>query len=478
MGIAGSNATGGGVGIRVAGTVDFERRRALHRARAKELAPEVAALVDTPRAHLEEHRQSALRALLNRCVQRSEWYRDRFAGLEPESFRLEELASLPTMTKSDLMTNFDAVATDPRVTLERCEAHIASDEPYMDSDLLVMASGGTSGVRAIGVVDWECAARTSTALPRFLLRWARRTGRIQGPPRTTVIAAGPGPHASFVLGRVFGFGDPNGPRLSVLQPLEEIVAALNRADPDHVICYASLLPHLLEEARAGRLRNRPRVVTPAAEPLADEHEHALVEEWGSAVLSSWGATEVGLLGGGTGFDSGMLLYDDLLIIEPVDADGRPVPAGTRCAKLFVTPLYRTALPLVRYELTDQLTVLDEPASCGSAFTRVTNVVGRLEEEFVYRGGPSVHPHVFGDVLGRNPAFRSYQVEQTPRGADVRIIASTEIDAHGVRRELEERLARLGLVDPEVRVQRVTELPRRGAASKLSRFLPLVRGSRG
>lgn len=474
MPITDPNTTGEGVGA--PGAVDFERRRAAHRARAAELAPEVAALVDAPRSRLEEHRLRAFRALLDRCLEGSEWYRDRFAGLDPERFRLEELASLPTMTKSDLMTNFDAVATDPRITLERCEAHLASGEPYMDGDLVVMASGGASGVRAIGVVDWECAARTATALPRFLMRWARRIGRIQGTPRTAVIAAGPGPHASFVLGRVFGFGGPGGPRLSVLQPLEEIVEALNQADPDHVVCYSSLLPHLLEEARAGRLHNRPRVVTPAAEPLADEHENALIEEWGCAILSSWGATEAGLLGGGSGFDPGMLLYDDLLIIEPVDADGRAVPPGTRCAKLFVTPLYRTALPLVRYELTDQLTVLDQPTSCGSAFTRATNVVGRLEEEFVYRGGPSVHPHVFGDLLGRYPTFRSFQVEQTPRGADVRIIASTDIDAHSIRRDLEERLARLGLADPEVRVQRVTELPRRGAASKLSRFLPLERGS--
>lgn len=39
----------------------------------------------------------------------------------------------------------------------------------------------------------------------------------------------------------------------------------------------------------------------------------------------------------------------------------------------------------------------------------------------------MHPHVFGDVLGRYLTFRQYQVEQTARGADVRIIASTEID---------------------------------------------------
>jgi phenylacetate-coenzyme A ligase PaaK-like adenylate-forming protein len=168
----------------------------------------------------------------------------------------------------------------------------------------------------------------------------------------------------------------------------------------------------------------------------------------------------------------MLLYDDCAIVEPVDAAGQPVVPGVAADKLLVTPLNRLTLPVIRYELTDQLTVLDEPASCGATFTRASVVAGRLDDQFLYAGGLIVHPHVFRTVLGRDPAVREYQVRQTGRGADVAVLATDAVDAGDLAGRIAERLARLGLAEPEVHVSRVEQLERSGSAAKLRRFVPL------
>jgi hypothetical protein len=83
------------------------------------------------------------------------------------------------MTKADLMGGFDRIAADPRVTLRRCEEHLESGEMLMDGDLAVFASGGSSGVRALGVEHvvplaeaWVCG------MLRFLLRWTARDRHI------------------------------------------------------------------------------------------------------------------------------------------------------------------------------------------------------------------------------------------------------------------------------------------------------------
>ena len=69
-------------------------------------------------------------------------------------------------------------------------------------------------------------------------------------------------------------------------------------------------------------------------------------------------------------------------MELVDNAGRPVPTGVRSDKIFLTNLYNLALPLIRYEITDQLELLRRGGCpCGSAFRRVGDPHGRLDDTF-------------------------------------------------------------------------------------------------
>ena len=241
------------------------------------------------------------------------------------------------------------------------------------------------------------------------------------------------------------------------------------------MAYASFLPRLVDEARQGRLRIRPKVVGALAEPLLSEHEQAVREAWGCMVLMGWGATEVTGASASSGFDPGMLLLDDMQIVEPVDRDGNPVPPGTRADKVFVTPLRSRVLPLIRYEITDQLTVLDEPTTCGSAFTRISSVEGRLDDEFVYEGGIRVHPHLFRTALGRRRAITEYQVVQTLRGATIGLVlaeGAADLDRDRLIQELRDHLAGQGIPDAQVAVEVVSAVPRHPRTQKLKRFVPL------
>jgi phenylacetate-coenzyme A ligase PaaK-like adenylate-forming protein len=53
------------------------------------------------------------------------------------------------------------------------------------------------------------------------------------------------------------------------------------------------------------------------------------------------------------------------------ADGRrrnPVSIGERAAKVYLTNLYDLTTPLIRYELTDEVTVLGEPCPGGTTLS--------------------------------------------------------------------------------------------------------------
>ena len=115
---------------------------------------------------------------------------------------------------------------------------------------------------------------------------------------------------------------------------------------------------------------------------------------------------------------GMHLCNDLVIVEPVDGAGRPVGPGVLSEKIYVTAISNPTLPLIRFELTDRVMLLDSACPCGSAHRLIADVEGRLDDAIVYPARALVHPHVFRSVLGREPSIVEYQVRQTPAGAEV------------------------------------------------------------
>lgn len=452
-----------------------EQRIAETRTRMQSHLPELMARIDWPRAKLDAFRQESLRGALAYAIERSEWHRQRLSHVDPESFQIEDLRDLPVMTKADLIEHFDIISTEPRVTRGRCEEALEKGgASLLDGEFAVMASGGTTGVRAISAtrVD-DLGATFSAGLLRFVMRRRLRSRTTGAPGPPFMIASAPGPHGSNILKRIAGAGRDRS--ASVVEPMERIVAALNDVDPSHIIVYSSFIPHLADEVRAGRLHIRPQIVTPVAESFLPEHEAALADVWDCVVMSSWGATETGLLGAGSGFEQGMLLLDDLVVIEPVDSNGAPVPVGVRADKLFITQLTPHVLPLVRYELTDQLTVLEGSPRCGSGFTPVSYVRGRQDEEFIYQGGVAVHAHTFRTVLSRERTIAEYQVEQTPEGARLRVVLAdgvSELDREGIAARLAERLTHVGVSEPHVEVSVVSVIARTEGSSKLRRFIPL------
>lgn len=452
----------------------YESLRRRHVSDARAQAAEFLARTDWPAARLADHRRTCLRRVVAAAVQHSPWHGRRLAGVDPAELDEETLADLPVMTKDDLMAHFDEIVTDRRLTLAVVDSHLEalSGDTYLFGRYHAVASGGSTGRRGVFVYDWDDWMMCYLATVRPVLRvWSADPALATTPPVMATVSAA---NASHVTGSVFQtFRDAALPvhRLPVTRPRDEIVAGLNALQPTILGGYASALHPLTAEAVAGRLRIRPRLVVTGSEPLLPEIRAALEETWRVPVLNRWGASEGGVLAASCGRRSGMHVNDDLVIIEPVDAAGAPVPAGVRSAKVLVTSLTNTTIPLIRYELTDEVTRLGEPCVCGSCFGSVDDIQGRLDDTF-YFGGVAVHPHVFRSPLGRQPNVVEYQVRQTPVGAAVALRCAGPVDLDALRDDIAGGLERLGVRAPEIVITTVDGLDRQ-STGKLRRFVPLA-----
>lgn len=426
-----------------------------------------------PAERLAAHRRAELQRLVRAAQQQSPWHRRRLAGVDTARLDETTLSELPVMTKDDLMGSFDDVVTDERLRLDLLDAHLETlaDDAYLFDRYHVIASGGSTGRRGVFVYDWAPWVECYLGLMRYELRQQSLDRRLRpGPMVLAAVAAGRASHASKALLQTFSSPDLVIRGVPITLPVDQIVAGLNELDPDLLLAYPSALLPLAEEARAGRLRIGPRRILVGAEPLLPEIRSTAEETWEVPVINVYGASEGGGMAISCGQGPGLHISDDLVIIEPVDEHGRPVGRGERSAKIYLTNLYNHTLPLIRYEITDEVALMSEACPCGSAHRLIEDPQGRLDESFRY-GSLVVHPLVFRSPLGLCRNIVEYQVHQTHRGAEIAVRCQGRPDLAALEAEITRKLTAVGLHGAEVAVATVDHLQRQDTG-KLKRFIPL------
>jgi len=453
---------------------DYETQRQLHLAYATALAPRLIERLQWPAERLAAHRAQRLREVVREAIARSPWHRERLTGIDIDGLDETTLRELPTMTKSDLMENFDRIVTDDRLSLTLVNDHLqtVTTGSYLLDGYTAITSSGSTGERGVFVYDWVGWATFWVSAFRYLLRakWADAE-RVSRPVVLGWVAAAHFTHATAALSRTFSSPDFANVRFPVTLPTDELVVGLNQAQPEFLIAYPSALHTLSFEARAARLRIAPRQVLTCAEPLLPEIRAAAEATWDVRVGNMWGTSEGG--GVSAACDHGRShMSEDLLLIEPVDESGRPVEAGERADKVYLTNLFNRALPLIRYEITDEVTILAEPCPCGSAHRCVADIQGRLDDHFVY-DGRRVHPHALRAVLARHHGVVEYQVRQTENGARIAVRCGAPVDLSRLGTEIADALVGLGVEHAVVDVTAVDRLKRDPGPAKLRRFVPLA-----
>lgn len=451
----------------------YEELRQRHVADAAGMLPGMLERLDWSTERLAVHRQAELRRLVRVAKDLSPWHRKRLADVNPDEVDESTIAELPVMTKDDLMANFDEIATDDRLHLDVVEDHLDSltGDAYLFDRYHAVASGGSTGRRGVFVYDWDSWSIFYLSALRYEIRVFRRDADLAAAPaRGAMVYAHHATHVSGAMGQTFATGEVELHRFPVTLPLGEIVAGLNACQPALLSGYPSVLYGLAREAGRGRLRIAPARISCAGEPLLPEIRAALEEAWDVPVINLYGASE---FGGhvSCGLGPGLHLSDDLTIFEPVDAAGRPVAPGVCSDKIYVTNLFNYTMPLIRYEVSDQLRFLDGPCACGSAHRLIADPQGRQDDCFRY-GDLTVNAHVFRSVLGRQRNVVEYQVRQTAAGADVAVRCIGPVDCVEVAAEITRDLKTLGLDSPDITVVPVERLERIAASGKLKRFIPL------
>lgn len=411
-------------------------------------------------AALQERR---LRGLVAYARERSPYYRERLAGIDPERFSLREL---PILNKQLLMEHFDEIVTAEELNLPALEAQVQTMwvETYVRDKYRVLPTSGSSGFRSIVVYDrrawrWVLAASLREA---YMAGMRPRIPR----PKVAFILAGNPAHLSFIVGSGTSVGATTSLRLSASVSFSSLIEPLNAFRPRMLVTYPTVASYLAQEQIEGRLRIGPRIVTLSAEVLTDEVRRRIVQAWGVEPFNTYAATEGGVMAADCERHSGMHCFEDLLLFEVVDEQYEPVAPGERGSKLVVTNLMNYAQPIIRYELNDILTMSPEPCACGRPFRVIERIAGRPQEVFYLEDASGRHVPVFpaltlGEPLILHPRVREFQMTQELDGLDINVVPRD--GAQDLERDVSaavtNSIQEAGLTPPAIRVHVLGELPR-------------------
>jgi phenylacetate-coenzyme A ligase PaaK-like adenylate-forming protein len=397
--------------LQTMGTGDFAVDRQRHVRAFAALAPAETEKCTWPLEKLHALRDQRLRAVVRMAKERSPWHARRLRHVDAETLSGDDLSAIPPMTKADLMANWDEIVTDRRLNLDLANAHlrrVATAGPsYLLDDYLIVASAEFAGVRGVFAYDFEAALQVPLGLRRHE-QWLVEHGVVPECRRSAVVGAGRRTHASVTFGATFAGMSVATRSFPIASPLPEIVAGLNDCQPERLGAYPSVLYRLAFEAQAGRLRIVPLLLSTSGEALLPEARRMIEDTFRAPNMNQYSSSEHLSMAISYPGSGDLHLVEDQAVYEPVDHQRKSVSAGTPAAAVLITNVVNKLLPLIRYELTDEVTLVDTPNPVPWTGRRIAPVPGRFDNDFEYRGGVEVPPNVSRSTLGRLPTGYGYQ----------------------------------------------------------------------
>jgi phenylacetate-CoA ligase len=350
------------------------------------------------------HRELRLQQLLDAAARGCALHRERLVQAGAQGSASDVLQRLRPVRKSELMQRFADGVADPGLTLPALREFVRQrahrGQAFRDR-YVVWESSGSSGEpalfvqdeRALAVADALEAARGPATLDAPS-PWTPWLGAVPAPLRIALVGATDGHFASIVsferARRLNPWLAASSHSFSFLQPLERLAEQLDAFAPTVVATYPSMAWVLSEAQRQGLLHIAPRAIWTGGETLGPALRRSLGQTFGAQVHDSYGASECFLIANEC--RCGRLhLNADWVILEPVDARGRPVPDGSFGATTLLTNLSNEVQPILRYDLGDRVRIVPGACNCGTSLP-VIEVQGRADDMLTLRDarGHEVH----------------------------------------------------------------------------------------
>jgi len=379
---------------------------------------------------IEQQQLAQLRTLLGHAVRNVPYYRRLLtaAGIVPDQIRtLDDFRRIPILQRRTYQEQFLYMYAGvlPAGSVQVSKAH----------------TSGTSGV-PVEVLQTNVVALWWLALTMRDLEWCGVD------PRGTMVSIRATGKSGDTLDRLLqGIAKPSwGSHIAAVietgschamdihQDPRRQLELLHRAEPDYVISFPSNLEFLAGlVVEDGRRIPKLKIIQTIAETLTPETQARIEQAFGVPVKNTYSCSEAGYMASPCPDGHGLHVHAENVILEVLDADGRPCPPGTT-GRVVVTTLQNFLTPFVRYEILDEAEVGPARCPCGRGLPLLSRVVGRRHPMFLLPSGRRKISTAL--VIGLRDLGGTHQFQIVQRAADhvaVRVIPNREWSDEHARR---------------------------------------------
>jgi phenylacetate-coenzyme A ligase PaaK-like adenylate-forming protein len=403
----------------------------------------------SPRA-IERAQRRRVRRAVAHAHRHVPYYRDtlRRLGLSPDDFRnAGDLARLPLIEREQLQR-------DPEYFLSQaqpCERYVR------------LPTDGTTGAPVVVYHDAFALIKGAAHTERreaLVFRLAGRRLRMRrvfiGSPEGTLGRIRAAVHRRSLIPPGARYFDT---RLPSDDPPAVIAERISALRPDLLRCYGSWLEAIfLHVHRTGMPFRAPRVAVYGGDSVS-EPVRRLIEEFGVAVLSEYGAGEAHHIGLECERHTGLHLNCDLYPVRIVDPDGLEVPDGEP-GEVVISNLVNRATVLLNYRLGDVAAKPPGRCPCGRSLPLLSLPQGRTDDWVRTPSGELLHGQAVRSLLLADASVLAFQViQRAPTSFAVSVVLSPAGNPEESRAAIQRRFAERFGAGTDTEVEFVADLPR-------------------
>jgi len=350
------------------------------------------------RESTKEMQEKKLHELLDYVYRQSAFYRELFNkdGIDPDSIKtIEDLQKIPPTTKEDLQQrNDDFLCVSKSKIVEFSSTSGTLGKPVT----VALTENDLKRLSFNEYLSFLCADGTPGDIYQLMLTLDRQ------------FMAGIAYYSGI---RKMGAGIIRiGPGVPSMQ-----WETIERLKPTAIVAVPSFIVKLIQYAKEHHIdvnKTSIRKAVCIGENIRNTDfslnilGKRITDEWNIRLYSTYASTEMQTAFTECGHGRGGHFHPELVIVELLDEDNKPVGAG-QPGEVTVTTLGIEGMPLVRYKTGDICMYFDDPCACGRSGMRLSSIMGRKKQMIKYKG-TTLYPPALFDLLNEMEEIVDYVVE--------------------------------------------------------------------
>lgn len=418
---------------------------------------------------------SKLEKLIEYVLKNSKFYREYYRknGITLENFREIPFENYPLLNKDILVANFDDILCTDDVNIKDLEKFISDENNWYKKykgEYIVITSSGSTGTPTIFIYDEDSWA---TVRALGICRTGKyQTGDFFKKHRLAFIGAINGPFAAVSLLKCLNMKNYSILTLDVNNSIDENIKLLNEFQPDILSGYSSSLETLAEKSIEGKLRISPKKIVCSADTLSEKRRKIIRNTFKCNPINFYAASEsLGIASQIPGKNE-LFLFEDFYKIELINSKKKEAASG-EVGKLVLTNLFNYTLPLIRYEMEDQMR---KSLRQDYNFTLIDELIGRTVENLIFKksDGSEVEFHGLQLVGIFFKGVEKIQfIQNDPKTLLIRYKgeAGKEIE-NNITKQIKTLLEKYELKDDVMlKLEKVDEIPCNPATEKYESIIP-------